>query len=73
MRGECAKEWSGEQREINKRAECEDHGHSFQQTLLKLSECKGGSGTGHGHGDQGQLRLGVCVCVCLCVFVCNFA
>lgn len=33
---ECVEEWrSGEQREINNRAKCEDHGHIFQQTLLK--------------------------------------
>lgn len=56
---------SGEQREINNRAKCEDRGHSFQQTLLKPSECKGGSGTGRGHVDQGQLRLGINVCVCM--------
>lgn len=64
------KEWrSGEQREINNRAKCEDHGDSFQQTLLKtVGEGRGGSGTGHDHLDQGQLRLGItCVCVSVCV------
>lgn len=66
------KEWrSGEQREINNRAKCEDHGHSFQQTLLKtVRERGGGSGRGHDHVDRGQLRLGI-ECVCLCVCVCN--
>lgn len=36
------KEWrSGEQREINNRAKCEDHGHSFQRTLLKTVQERG--------------------------------
>lgn len=36
------KEWrSGEQREINNRAQCEDHGHSFQQTPLKTVRVRG--------------------------------
>ena len=71
---------SGEQREINNRAKCEDHGYSFQQTPLKTVQVRGeggrGSGTGHGHIDQGtaQVRhvecvlncMRVCVCVCVC-------
>lgn len=64
------KEWrSGKQREINNRAKCEDHGHSFQQTLLKTVRVRGregGSGTGHDHLDQGQLRLGISVRLCAC-------
>ena len=69
------KEWrSGEQREINNRAKCEDHGHSFQQTLLKTVQVRG-----RGEWDRSRpLRPGtaqvrhqcVCVCVCLCVCVC---
>lgn len=60
MRGKYVKEWrSGKQREINNRAKCEDHSHSFQQTLLKPCECEEGGGTGRDHGDQGQLRRSI--------------
>lgn len=41
------KEWRiGEQREINNRAKCEDHGHSFQQTPLKTVRVRGREGAG---------------------------
>lgn len=50
------KEWrSGQQREINNRAKCEDHGHSFQQTLLKTVRVRGGERD----WDQGRLRSGI--------------
>lgn len=50
------KEWrSGQQREINNRAQCEDHGHSFQQTLLKTVQVRG-RGAGLGPGGAAQVR-----------------
>lgn len=43
------KEWrSDEQREINNRAECEDHGHSFSADTVenRASASEGGRGRG---------------------------
>lgn len=68
------KEWrSGEQREINNRAKCEDHGHSFQQTLLKTVRVRGREG-GREWDRSRPLRPGTaqvrhkCAFVCMCNF-----
>lgn len=59
------KEWrSGEQREINNRAKCEDHGHSFQQTLLKTVR-------GREWDRSRPLRPGTAQVRHKCVFVCT--
>ncbi len=62
------KEWrSGEQREINNRAKCEDHGHSFQQTLLKTVRVRGRE------WDRSRpLRPGTAQVRHKCVFVCLY-
>lgn len=65
------KEWrSGEQREINNRAKCEDHGHSFQQTLLKTVRERGREWDRSRPRRPGTAQVRH-KCACLCV--CNFA